>query len=175
MNKLLNLEELLYNGKQRERNKLDIFESVLTQCHDTIKRYNKEDCARECTFKVPTYIFGKPVYDVDVLVNYLIHHLTDNGLYVQYLPDIGKLYISWKNEDIDENQYLKRKSLIESRTKKIYGGDNSIRMVDNSVVNEDKYNQARQLKRQREREFRLNLQKDRIPVTSNFKDFLKTF
>jgi len=41
------------------------------------------------------YINGYPPFDHDVLVNYLIYHLDDNGLYVKYLAQNNQLLISW--------------------------------------------------------------------------------
>lgn len=171
MNKLLDLEQLIHENKGRERNQLHIFEGVLEHCHETITRYNREDRVRECTFSVPHMVLGKPMYDFDVLVNYLVHHLSDNGLYVEFWESQDKLYISWRDEDINENQYLKRKALIEARQKPIMEG---VQNLATSITTTDKYNQARMKQRQREREFRLDLQKKRVPITSTFDNFMKS-
>jgi hypothetical protein len=172
MNRLLDLETLLHENKTRERFQLETFESVLVQCHDVISRHNREDRVRECTFHVPPFIFGKPPYDYNVLVNYLIHHLTDNGLLAKYQVDTGKLYISWRDEDIDVDKYIKRKTIVNSQNQPF--SENNVKLIDNMPVNGDKYNQAKRLQRQREREFRLSIQKNRVPAGSNFNEFLKT-
>jgi hypothetical protein len=114
MNRLLDLDKLVYETKSRERGKLATFELVLLKCHSQIVRYAKEHKSTECKFSVPFTILGCPPYDPKVLTNYLICHLSDNGLEVKYIKEENKIHISWKEEEIKRNysKYLNRKSRI---------------------------------------------------------------
>ena len=118
MNQLLDIDELISENKKQESNRLDLFKTVLTQCHGLIKRHNKERI-REMYYKIPAFIYGKPKYDMDVLRNYLVYHLEDNGLMVKII-DRYHLYVSWKESDIDLDKYMNRKSNIRNRYNNVY-------------------------------------------------------
>lgn len=113
MNTLLNLSELRHENKTRERARLDVFSTVLEQCHSQIKRYNKDHKVTECYFSVPMFIAGKPPYEINVLINYLLHHLRDNGLFAEKRPG-NQIFISWSDDDIDIHKYENRKNRIKS-------------------------------------------------------------
>ena len=124
MDQLLDIDELISENKRQENNRLSLFESILIQCHALIKRNNK-DRIREMTYKIPAFIYGKPKFDIDVLRNYLIHHLRDNGLRVDII-DRYHIYVSWKETDIDLSRYMQRKTVIKRR-------NDSSRMLDNGT------------------------------------------
>ncbi len=113
MDKLLDLNEIIYDSKSRERGKLKLFEDILSKCHSQIKRYSREHKARECKFPVPFMVPGHPPYDAQVLINYLVYHVSDNGLYAKYIQSENKIYISWKDEDINIEKYQKRQFRIK--------------------------------------------------------------
>ena len=112
MNRILDLDSLIHDTKSRERNKLASFEHVLLRCHAQIARFAKDHKATECKFSIPITMFGFPPYNPVTLINYLLSHLRDNGLSVDYIQSENKLYISWKQEDINYARYKKRKDRI---------------------------------------------------------------
>ena len=192
MNKLLDLENVIGQHRQRENSKLKVFEMILDHCHSQIQRYNKELHLRECYFTVPIYMLGYPPYEYRVLLNYLIYHLTDNGLFITFSHP-NQLYISWKDEDIDVDKYEARRDRIKNtppwlssinssnnrnsinRSSSIINSSSNSsgsRLLDTAPINMDKYKQAKRLQREREREFRLHLQKD-VPQKS-FQEFLRS-
>ena len=114
MDDLLDINDLVLRDKHTERHILDIFAGVLKQCHAAIKQYNRVG-VKTMDFEVPSYIYGKPRYDSNVLRNYLVYHLKDNGISVTVLSP-NRLYISWKDEDLDLDKFLNRKSRIEQRS-----------------------------------------------------------
>jgi hypothetical protein len=118
MNELLDIGELVQENKRQEGWKLDIFEDVLKRVHERIKSYNKVRI-REMRYKIPHMLLGKPLYDVDILQNYLVHHLRDNGLLVRVL-DRTLLYISWREEDINLERYINRKTIVQNRGSTVY-------------------------------------------------------
>ena len=197
MDQLLDIDELISENKRQENNRLSLFESILIQCHALIKRNNK-DRIREMTYKIPAFIYGKPKFDIDVLRNYLIHHLRDNGLRVDII-DRYHIYVSWKETDIDLSRYMQRKTIIKRR-------NDSSRVLDNGTgplsSPSDRFElmkfrqnqqrllqhsqqpsrfemlQMRQKKQQQmkqERSDRFKLQQQQFLPMENFKDYIKKY
>ena len=197
MDQLLDIDELISENKRQENNRLSLFESILVQCHALIKRNNK-DRIREMTYKIPAFVYGKPKFDIDVLRNYLIHHLRDNGLRVDII-DRYHIYVSWKETDIDLSRYMQRKTVIKSR-------NDSSRMLDNGTgplsSPNDRFElmkfrqnqqrllnnsqqpsrfemlQMRQKKQQqmkKNRADRFKLQQQQFPPAENFEDYIKKY
>ena len=197
MDQLLDIDELISENKRQENNRLSLFESILVQCHALIKRNNK-DRIREMTYKIPAFVYGKPKFDIDVLRNYLIHHLRDNGLRVDII-DRYHIYVSWKETDIDLSRYMQRKTGIKRR-------NDSSRMLDNGTgplsSPNDRFElmkfrqnqqrllnnsqqpsrfemlQMRQKKQQQmkqERASRFKLQQQQFPPMENFEDYIKKY
>jgi hypothetical protein len=198
MDQLLDIDEIISENKRQENNRLSLFESILVQCHALIKRNNK-DRIREMTYKIPAFVYGKPKFDIDVLRNYLIHHLRDNGLRVDII-DRYHIYVSWKETDIDLNRYMQRKTVIHTR-------HNSSRVLDNGTgplsspsdryemmkfrQNKQrlmgknlppsrfdilKFRQQQQQKIKHERSNRFKMQQQQfIPSNQNFEDYIKKY
>lgn len=200
MNKLLDLEEVVYENKKRERNRLAVFETVIDQCHAQIRRYNKEHKARTCLFSVPLVMPGRPPYDFDVLVNYLLYHLRDNGLHAQFMPETNQIYISWRDEDLDLEKYEQRRNRIRNshaRTS-VFGGVSpaspksshrrkTAHVVDMTAtaggnvfnddfgpINREKYKNAKRIQQQREEQFKESVQTKKV-ATKSFEDFMRSF
>ena len=102
---LLDLDELNVRHERSKSNRTQLFEDILKSCHNKIKKYNKEFKKQECLFIPPPFIIGKPPYNYGDLVCYLIESLTKNGIKTEWLPDKQALYVSWKPDDVDHNQY----------------------------------------------------------------------
>jgi len=174
MDQLLDIDELVADNKKQESNRLGVFESILAQCHGLIKRNNK-DRIREMYYNIPAFVFGKPKYDIDVLRNYLVHHLRDNGLRVD-IVDRYHLYISWKETDIDLSKYLHRKTLIHNRHSSLYMVPSSAPPISKDRIEMMKFRQERQRQLQEERQQRFELQKSRIPLPEmDFSSFIKKY
>ena len=113
MDLILDLPALVKNDKTLEKHTLETFEEVLKTCHNLIKRYNKEQ-VKHMNYAIPMYIFGKPKYDAKVLKNFLIYHLTDNGLLVRDTSEY-EIYISWSDKDINIDKYVQRQRTIDRK------------------------------------------------------------
>ena len=83
------------------------FAAVLDRCYSRIRR-----CAsvmrEECTFEVPLFLPGLPVYDVEKCVRFVASHLSKNGFRVERVPDEDKdegrmLIISWSTRDPNDD------------------------------------------------------------------------
>jgi len=155
MNQLLDLNALVSDDKYLEKNTLRTFEGVLAACHGLIKRYNKEQ-VKQMTYIVPKYIFGKPMYDVAVLTNFLIYHLTDNGLLVRESKP-NELYISWSDKDINIDRFVERKQQIAQEQKDIMLG-NPVQRMDG--ITQLRFRQERQRLAGEERQARFAKQSD---------------
>jgi len=194
MNKIIDLEALVHENKVREQNKLAIFEAVLDNCYSQIKRYNKEIRARECNFTVPLLVPGKPPYDFDILLRYLLYHLNDNGFYTQFMPESHQIYISWKEEDIDIDKYEQRRDRIKNSQAKsvLFHKPTTIQVhgkPKNKVpitsagnvyndefgpINREKHQNAKRLQQQREAEFKESIQNKKVQPKT-FEDFMRHF
>lgn len=175
MDQLLDIDGLVQENKRQESNRLGIFESVLVKCHSLIKRYNKNRI-RDMEYTIPTFILGKPKFNMDILRNYLVHHLRDNGLKVEVLSPC-LLYISWKEEDIDLSKYMHRKVLIDNRHSSLYMIDSVSQPMDHDRMNMLKFRQDKQRQLIAERQQRFELQKNNMPPVPDmsYGDYLKRF
>jgi hypothetical protein len=163
MDTFLDVQSLVDERRKQENARLKTFNLILQQCFSQIKRYNKEKIY-EMDFKIPKFQMGVPLYDVDALKNYLIHHITENGLKVIVLQDEYTLYISWKETDIDLEKYLKKK---KSLTTSIFNDDGTpvaSEMLDTVSPSTMRYRQAKQQQIMMERENRFAMQRSRFPA-----------
>jgi hypothetical protein len=161
MNQILDVDELVSENKRQEGNRLNVFETILVRCHDLIKRHNK-DRIREMKYTITPFVYGKPRYDVDVLRQYLIHHLKDNGLKVVEL-DRYHLYISWKETDINLSKYCQRKTLIDNRNNDMYMVEGISKPINPDRLRMMQFRQEKQKELQEERKKRFDFQKTRMP------------
>lgn len=112
MNRVLDLRRLVDDNKSGERLKLKTFAGVLDNCFDQIERYSREYRATNTRFSVPFYINGVPPYNYQVLVNYLVYHLRDNGVLAYFDQRNNQIYISWAEGDIDLDKYDQRQQRL---------------------------------------------------------------
>ena len=159
MDTFLDLQALVDERRKHENGKLQVFKSVLQQCFSQIKRYNKEKIY-EMDFKIPLFVIGSPLYDVEALKNYLVHHLTENGLKVILLMDGLTLYISWKETDINLEKYLKKKKTTAMFNPEGMPIDTEVTATVSPLTM--KFRQAKQQQIQAEREGRFAVQRSRF-------------
>jgi hypothetical protein len=107
----LDLDQL----KKEERNTFNtqkkIFKLILSRCHDRIKKRNRDTDLRECYYEVPIMLPGYPGYNLNEVCRFIVVSLGQNGLKAQVV-DTGKIYISWKPQDINRRQYETRVDAI---------------------------------------------------------------
>lgn len=104
-NLLLNLDELHAHRDQSEENRLQLFDEILKKCHAKIKKYNAEFKKQECLYNPPIFVVGRPPYNYNDLIRYLILSLRKNGLKAEWNDDHQSIYISWHRSDINMEQY----------------------------------------------------------------------
>lgn len=100
----LNLDELRKEERSSDKNAKQIYKLILAKCHQKIRRTNKTTDYRMCYYEIPHFIPGYPVFDVEAACNFVYHQLLGNGLYVEPVGP-SRLYISWKEQDINRDVY----------------------------------------------------------------------
>jgi hypothetical protein len=136
---ILNIESLIKLNKNNSNNPL--FPEILKKCHGQIERYAKNHKVTECLFVVPAHIFGKPLYDVADLIEYLMTELSNNGLFVQQRE--CNIYISWAPDNINYDNYV----ITRDSHKKEAGGSFM-------VCNHEKLNNAQRVQQERDKYFK---------------------
>jgi len=105
----LNIRDLYTSAKRTELEKYKLFDEVLIKCHKKIK-LNADNKKTECIFQIPPFIFGKPLYNIDNLQDYIIKSLRMNGFEVKKLVEYY-LFINWNinKPEVKENKKIKKK------------------------------------------------------------------
>jgi len=95
---MININDLFADQKQKEKQKEEIYDSVLKNCHNKIKRAVKlSPYDNFCFYIIPKFIYGVPLYNLEKCINYLVVHLTKNGFKLNYThPNL--LLISWEKQ-----------------------------------------------------------------------------
>jgi hypothetical protein len=163
MDTFLDIQSLVDERRKQENARLQTFKQILQQCFTQIKRYNK-DKIYEMDFKIPMFVMGVPRYDVEALKNYLVHHLVENGLKVIILHDGYTLYISWKETDINLEQYLKKKKSLATSIFNVDGTPVTTEQTDTVSPLTMRFRQAKQQQLMMERENRFAMQRERFPA-----------
>lgn len=95
-----NITDIHRDMNSRTIKKSESYEKILEMIYKRILKNGRED-KLSYFFEVPEYIFGYPLFKLDVLIKFLYAELTKNGFLVKYyFPKY--LYISW---DYDEIKY----------------------------------------------------------------------
>lgn len=173
MDTFLDLEEIVKENKRQESIRINIFKEILNNCFVLIRNKNKLRL-REMHYNIPLFIMGKPLYDATALRNYLVHHLTDNGLKVVVMDDWKTLYISWKETDIDLDKFRSRKTVIDNKHRNTYMLGNACDMPSD-FTNTMKFRQAKQREIQNNRERRFEYQSSRFPQKPDELPFKRRF
>lgn len=87
---VFDLHRLALVRRQKER---DSFISVLEKCYSRIKRVNNI-YRSQCDFDVPIMVAGRPLFDMETCIKFMIRNLTSNGFVVDFHPP-RTLHISW--------------------------------------------------------------------------------
>lgn len=84
------------------------FGTVLERCYTRIRR-SASVKASECTYAIPPFVPGMPLYDLEACRDYTIGHLLKNGFTVSHngVVEGAKLHISWRPQGrAAMNQYV---------------------------------------------------------------------
>ena len=79
--------------KDKEKNRLKIYENISAKCFKKIKETSSNE-ELFCFFKLPEYIPGLPIYNMTECVIYILNLLHDKGFNARYC-DKFMIFISW--------------------------------------------------------------------------------
>lgn len=92
----LNIDTLFEASDNKQLNRLKLFDDILVRIHNRIK-YHSRNKWFYCTFNIPEFIIGKPLYKPEDLRKYIIDSLKRDKFDVMYVhPNF--LFISWENK-----------------------------------------------------------------------------
>ena len=179
MNKdtFLDIEELVSQNKEQENIRLNIFNGVLQQIHSLIRRKNKQRI-RCMNFKLPLIIAGKPAYDINVMRNYVLHHLEDNGFLVKLHSDNLTVFISWDEADINFEKFKRKKQQLSQEFKDVYlqenggGGNDNFERVGMQMMQE-RHRIQKQIKEERNKRLNKDSRFGNIPIS--YEEFLQKY
>jgi hypothetical protein len=171
----LNLEELVSERKQQEEIRLKMFREQLNHCFALIKRYNRER-HHEMEYHVPSFILGKPIFDPEALTNFLLYHLRQNGLRAERRRPGNVIWVSWREADLNLEQYLTKKSLVEQHRKMFYLADDNLAYTlpkpATASIQDISFRQQRQRQLEEARQLRIRLREQQHrppqPTVSEF-------
>ena len=142
----LNINKLRNDVVEREKTKINTFEKVLDICFKKILHSNQNYSDYCCTFDVPKFVFGLPLYNIIECCGFIIEKLIEKGFEV-YLAVPTTLHISWKpkekEKDKDNNYNNNNKLQIQYDIKKQnnnpnynpnYNPNNSIDISSNKQI-----------------------------------------
>lgn len=96
----LNINSLYNIHRNNLSIKTETFYEILVKCHEKIARHNKEYKQLECLYRPPVTLYGRPMYNYQELILFIIDQLQENGLKSFWSSKDKAIYISWKPEDV---------------------------------------------------------------------------
>ena len=92
----LNIDALFEEADKKYLNRLKLFDDILVQIHNRIKYHSKNKWFY-CTYSLPEFLIGKPLYKIVELRKYIIDSLNRDKFDVMYVhPNF--LFISWEKK-----------------------------------------------------------------------------
>ena len=135
----LNIDALFEEADKKYLNRLKLFDDILVQIHNRIKYHSKNKWFY-CTYSLPEFLIGKPLYKIVELRKYIIDSLKRDKFDVMYVhPNF--LFISWEKKK--NKRTYKNIKRIENNTntfKKIddYNPTGNLIYNDNILLNINK-------------------------------------
>jgi len=138
----INLDELYDTKKEKDLQKLQVFNRILNRIHTKIKMTSRQKInSNFCWYVVPEVMLGIVNYDRVMCISYIIAKLEENDFQVRYThPNL--IFISWGHyiPTYVRTEFKKKTgiSIDEHGNKKEDGNDNSeeggggIRLITNS-------------------------------------------
>jgi hypothetical protein len=136
----INLDELYDTKKEKDLQKLQVFNRILNRIHTKIKMTSRQKInSNFCWYVVPEVMLGIVNYDRVMCISYIIAKLEENDFQIKYThPNL--IFISWGHyiPTYVRTEFKKKTgiSIDEHGNKKEDGNDNSeeggIRLITNS-------------------------------------------
>lgn len=91
--KQLNISELRNKVLVKQRRRAAVYDEVLKKCHFRIQRAATNE-KYECSYEVPQYVVGLPLYSMQECIDHIKEQLSQNGFTVTYVFPVT-LKITW--------------------------------------------------------------------------------
>jgi hypothetical protein len=88
-----NVNEIHKKQKEREKNRLKIYENISAKCFKKIKETSLNE-ETFCFYRLPEYIPGLPLYNMTECVVFILNMLHEKGFNARYC-DPFMVFISW--------------------------------------------------------------------------------
>ena len=135
----LNIDALFEEADKKYLNRLKLFDDILVQIHNRIKYHSKNKWFY-CTYSLPEFLIGKPLYKIVDLRKYIIDSLKRDKFDVMYVhPNF--LFISWEKKKNNRTyKNIKRIEDNKNTFKKIddYNPTGNLIYNDNILLNINK-------------------------------------
>jgi uncharacterized LabA/DUF88 family protein len=95
MSSSLNIRDLQREVANRQHRKIAIYEDILKLIHKKILTTNAASDICCCTYTIPVYLYGYPLYNHSKCIEYIIASLLRDKFEVRMMSPM-KLFISWK-------------------------------------------------------------------------------
>ena len=116
MTAILSIKELDKETKVKKTVKNDAYNEVLKECYAKVKTRNKLGY-KSIMYKVPSILFGYPLYDVNDLATFIIRKLQKGGFTVYIVQ--GSLLISWEKQKQQQRPPKTPVQLVSKEKKKV--------------------------------------------------------
>ena len=117
MSTQLDMNSLFETTNHKTLKRLEIYDTILQQCHGRIKHYSKFE-KTTCFFAVPEFIIGVPLFDVTELRHYMMNSLEKNGFKLMYI-DPNWLMIDWTDKKKSLQKVKQTMDISQSSIKKV--------------------------------------------------------
>tara|TARA_B100000787_G_scaffold155976_1_gene131802 strand:- start:583 stop:1005 length:423 start_codon:yes stop_codon:yes gene_type:complete len=131
----LNINTLFEEADKKVLNRMKMFDDILVQIHNKMKIHSKNKWFY-CTYQIPEFLIGKPLYKVNDLIKYLIDSLKRDKFDVMYIhPNF--LFISWENKKNKRSYKNVKRIENKDKFKKIddYNPTGNLMYNDNILMN----------------------------------------
>jgi len=92
---ILNTSDLSLDDKKKKKEKEKMYREFLSECYTKIKERNKLK-VYSFIHTVPLITLGKPLYNMEELMNFIIEKLTKGGFKIKLLR-INSIFIDWSH------------------------------------------------------------------------------
>ena len=97
MTAILSTKELDRDAKVKKTVKNDAYNEILKECYSKVKTRNRLGY-KTIEYKIPSILFGYPLYDINDLATFIIRKLQKGGFTVYVMQGSTSLLISWEKQ-----------------------------------------------------------------------------
>ena len=93
----INVNQIQQQRHNRDRVKFSTYKKILERCYLKIKSCAETE-ATYCSFTIPEYIFGEPLFNAAICSDFMVQHLMDNGFSAKFINPCY-IFVCWNYGD----------------------------------------------------------------------------